>query len=194
MKILDLSRYALGICAGTAILAGCNSGGSQVAPAGPMQQSRARLDLNAEAGPAKPLTTPLSGEVFSASNVTVKTTKCGGGQIQGKVATFGASGKTEGPYRGTFSAKGDWGWSSFPLGRGTWHFNESFGITSGTRTISGKVAGFSHGFGPGITCKSFGSAGRAAGLKYHSRIDGISYSGPVTVRKIAGGFLREMLR
>ncbi len=33
MKTLDLSRYALGICAGVAILGGCNAGGSQVAPA-----------------------------------------------------------------------------------------------------------------------------------------------------------------
>ena len=40
MKIPDLSRYALRICAGIAILAGCNAGGSQVAPAaGPTQQS-----------------------------------------------------------------------------------------------------------------------------------------------------------
>ena len=40
MKIPDLSRYALGTCAGIALLAGCTAGGSQVAPAaGPMQQS-----------------------------------------------------------------------------------------------------------------------------------------------------------
>jgi hypothetical protein len=41
MKILDLNRYALGICAGIAILAGCNSGGSQLAPTGSMPQSAA---------------------------------------------------------------------------------------------------------------------------------------------------------
>src|ERR1700728_1541313 len=34
MRILTLAKYALGVTAAVAVLAGCSSGGSQVAPAG----------------------------------------------------------------------------------------------------------------------------------------------------------------
>jgi hypothetical protein len=141
---------------------------------------------------AKPDRSPLSGEAFSARNVTVTTTICGGGKAQFKAANFSASGQARGPYPGTFHATGGWGWESI-YGNVHWRFSESFTITSGTSTISGTSGAYENGSGPVLTCKTFGPAGKAAGIRYRFRIDGIHYSGPLAVRDIANGSLHEKL-
>ena len=61
----------------SAFLAAC-SGGSQLAPQGPMQRSAAQSYLKANAGYASPDNSPPSGEVFTASNVTVRHKNCSG--------------------------------------------------------------------------------------------------------------------
>lgn len=56
MTISDLNRYALTVFALVTVLASCNSGGSQVAPLGSMQQSAVQSDVNANAAPGAPTT------------------------------------------------------------------------------------------------------------------------------------------
>jgi hypothetical protein len=173
-----------------ALLVGCASGGYQVAPSGSALQRAVPLGLNTDAL-AKPFTSPLGGEVFTASNVTVRP-KC---SRNPHTTRFSGSGATSGPYPGTFVASGSWrlGLGGFPP-KPYWGFSEFFTITSGTRTISGSVGGNGSGFPSFITCKTFGPVAKRGTLLYHSRIDGIHYSGPATIRIIESGPLGEMLR
>jgi hypothetical protein len=186
MTISDFGRYVLGICAAAGMLTGC--GGSQVAPQDPMQQNAARSGLNTNAGSAKPDTSPLRGEVFTASNVTVKFVGRRGLTLR---TNFSASGEATGPQPGTFVAKGSW--STWVLFHPGWSFSESFTIKSGARTISGTIAGHGACCSLPISNRTFGPATYHDGLRYKSRINGTLYYGPVTTNKIMAGSLGEML-
>ena len=184
-------------CAGLligAFLAGC-SGASQLTPSNPMQQSIVRSGLNTDAGYAKPDNSPLSGEVFSASNVTVTTKLCERRRRGFASVSFSSNGKTRGPYQGSFAAHGSWSWKETIFG-GSWNFFEKFKVTSGTHTVFGKIGGSGSAppLPPFVTCTTFGPVPKRGTLMYHSQIDGIHYSGPATVRIIESGSLGEMLR
>jgi hypothetical protein len=189
---MRVQRYfAFGL---TAALTACGGSTNRFYPATPMSsapQSHLEQDV-ANVGDSRAHDTPLSGEAFSAHNVTVTTTACNGGKAWVQAADFSASGRARGPYPGTFHVTGAWGWESI-YGNAQWIFSESFTITSGTSKVSGTGAAHGNGFGPVLTCKTFGPAGKAVGIKYHFRTDGIHYSGPVTVRDIASGSFHEKL-
>jgi hypothetical protein len=188
----QLSHYASNAVAffiAGASLAGCTSSGSQVTPSGPMQQSAVRSDMSTNAeGVAPSLQASLSGEVFTASQVTVKTKECG----DPRLVDFSASGKTRGPYPGRFVAHGSWSWAE-ESGHGGWGFNESFTITSGKRTFSGKASGGNDNGSSGPThCTTFGpTGGPQSGLKYKS--ESVESSGIVSFIHIRSGYLKEKL-
>jgi hypothetical protein len=175
----------------SAFLVGCASGGYQVAPSGSTLQNAVPVGLNTNAVSAKPFTSPLGGEVFTASNVAVRE-KCRGLHL---TTRFRARGATSGPYPGTFVASGSWrfGANGFPP-KPYWGFSEFFTITSGTRTITGSVGGNGSGIPSFIACKTFGPVAKRGTLLYHSKIAEIHYSGPATVKIIEIGSLGEMLR
>jgi hypothetical protein len=161
-----------------AFLSACASGGSQLAPAGPA------IGFNGVS--AKPLTSPLSREVLSATSVQVTPIDC----IHNvQSASFTASGTAAGPYPGTFVANGSWNYSVGPGGRASSAFNESFTITSGTSTVSGTIAG-SWGVPPmPLNCHGFGPANKQDGLTYSSG----SWTGTARSRLITTGQLYEKL-
>ena len=122
------------------------SGGAQPAAAALNTHGATRTAPNAVF--ANPLTSPLSGEVLTATNVEVVEVKC---QEQGAHSTFSASGTATGPFPGSFTAKG--GWRTRSLYSQEWIFHESFTIMSGTSEIHGHVAQLG---GPGW-CGEYGS-------------------------------------
>jgi hypothetical protein len=168
-----VSIAALPTCAALAFVA-CSNG----APFGPTptgsganragRASGAVLSIAPDAG--------LSGETFTARDVTIKHRTCRGGVFARVDTVFRAQGTASGPYPGTFVATGRWTWGrriGFPP---LWGFRESFSITSRTRTSSGHI----HGNGAIlsrtiITCSSIGPL-TGANFKYTSA----SWSGPVT--------------
>jgi hypothetical protein len=162
----------------SALLVGCASSGPQVEPS--VLQSAVRMGLNTNAATGRPLTSPLSGEVFTASNVTVKNTICINYDVK---TSFTASGKVRGPYPGTFTASGLW-----QAGQVAWGFSESFMVTSGTSTIAGTIHGSSLGRPP-FRCLSFGPADGDERLTYSSG----SWSGSASIAIISAGNLRERL-
>lgn len=165
-------------------LAACGGGGNGVSPL-----PKSVAPLIAAPSSTQPDTSPLRGEVFTASDVTVENNRCRFG-----VSTrFRAKGTTGGPYLGTFVASGKWRDVFAPPSPLRWLFSESFTITSGKHTISGTVVGGGSGFPSFITCTAFGPATKGAGLKYDAMIGKTIYSGPITVKDIATGSLGEML-
>ena len=176
MKVPNLNGYALGMCAGIAILAGCNAAGSALTPLSSVPQNAPRT-TEWYGGSANADTSPLKGEVLTASDVTVR--------LRDKDFKFVASGGAKGKYRGTFVAKGSW---SFSLDADHWGFQESFTIRSGGRAISGTISGGGNGIGP-IKGPTFGPVSTRGVLKYTYR----SWSGPVTTNKIKRRSLRESL-
>ena len=146
--------------------------------------------------------TPLSGEVFTAKEVIIKNSLCGE-QILRAVSlgiigrlvirsTFSAHGNAEGPYPGTFVTKGKWVlWVAQYGGAPFGTFSQSFKITSGKRTIFGRIGSHKLGW---LHCQKFAPAKMDRGFHYYFQINGIHYSGSASVRRIANGFLREKLR
>ena len=82
------------------------------------------------------LDSPLSGEVFTGSNIHLTCHKGGGSPDLVRVK-FSVSGTASGPYPGTFTAHGRWGVSGgYFEGFG---LRESFTISSGKYTFSGRI-------------------------------------------------------
>jgi hypothetical protein len=184
MKILDLSRYALGICVGIAIFAGCSSGGSQVAPAGPMQQSDAQSGVNMKAPSAKPFPLGLGGEVLNATNVTLKTYCYGKGAF---VTDFSASGTASGPYPGSFLANGHWMQGSNFHHYPEWYVYEYLTIDSRKRSFVFAAAGGGGGTAYWMTCKTLGPAYNKLGYET-GKLHGVVY-----FIRIYSGYLKEIM-
>ncbi len=144
-----------------------------------MQQNATRSGLNTDTASAKPDTSPLSGEVFTASKVSVKITSCRKtGPIVSYAARFTASGEAKGPYPGALFAKGNWD-KEVGIGHASWGFYEKFKITSRKNTLSGHIEMSDDGETPwpSIECATFGPVTSGGFLTYRSG----SWSGPVTV-------------
>lgn len=84
---------------------------------------------------ANPLTSPLSGEVLTATKYELAVVSC---RLHGGKTTFTASGTATGPFPGTFTATGTWHHHGTPY-KISLHFRESFTIKSGMREISGHI-------------------------------------------------------
>jgi hypothetical protein len=184
-RLLRLTSNTVAFVFAAAFLVACSSSGSQPAPAGPVPQQNAIRSGNDSSGvQAEPLTSPLSGEVLSASNVQVTPVDC----IHNvQSASFTASGTAEGPYRGTFAANGSWSYRVGPGGYARSAFNESFTITTRHSTVSGTIGG-SWGVPPmPLNCHGFGPATKQDGLTYSSG----SWSGTARTRLIITGQLYE---
>jgi hypothetical protein len=174
------SRILMPFAAGAILAFALGSSGAQSAST-PVIVHGDRAASNALS--AKPFTSPLSGEVFNASDVSVKNTTCSYYNLE---TVFNATGKAKGPYPGTFTASGSWKHQH----NLTWSFNESFTITSGTSTISGTIVWGWLGKPPIlITCSTFGPADANDKVTYSSG----SWSGVVTAKGIKTSYLREKL-
>jgi hypothetical protein len=130
----------------------------------------------------------LRGEVLTAKIVSVhyRVSTCG---VKCQWDTnFKASGVATGPYPGTFVAEGGWD-GGFAYSSGDFH--ESFTITSGTRTVSGRVASKPQvDMNPYETHHTFGPVNARGILIYKTGRYGPR---PVTTGLIRTGSLKETL-
>jgi len=128
---------------------------------GRAQSIAPQLQATLTESPALSALSRLSGEGFTASDVTVHVVECNPFSSGEKyAATFMASGSASGPYPGAFTASGSWSAGDNGLHEPHWGFVEQFQITSGKRSINGVIKGSgAHTFGPvgGPPCNSFGS-------------------------------------
>jgi hypothetical protein len=100
------------------------------------------------------------GEVFKSKSIVVKQQSCISGQSG--VATFKVKGNAGGPFRGTFTASGQW---SFAIvgGQSIWTFAETFKIAGG-HPADGTITG--NGMGTTAKCKTFGPVSALTDLQY----------------------------
>lgn len=137
MKTISRVRYALSVCTGAAMLAGC--GGSAQFP-NPAAQAplngRRTIDVIASAS-----RTALEDSKPDSSRIELLTAEAQGhckrshSGLSGS-CDFKAGGTATGPYPGTFTANGSYNFCYFYC---VWSFGESFTITSGTAKISGTI-------------------------------------------------------
>lgn len=151
MKTISRSHYALNICVGAAILAGC--GGSAQFPnpiaLGPVANSNAadRLPSPSKVVPERVGSDSSSTERLTGTAKLIKPCHSLHGKDRGGWGThFSASGVATGPNPGTFTATGTWTGGGLPQPQ--WSFSESFSVTSGSQTINGTILAFDFGFAP----------------------------------------------
>ena len=99
------------IAAFAGLVTGCSGSSSSPTPAINRQQEAVVAKNAAQLPPAVPLVTTrgfMSGEVFSAYNVAIKTS-CKRPHSLSKSVAFRAKGSATGPYPGSFIVNGDWG-------------------------------------------------------------------------------------
>jgi hypothetical protein len=159
MEFLNRSRYALGICAAIAMLAGCNSAANVTPPQGngvSLNSSQALHTIPYGLGALKPHH-PHHNERLNGS-IT--------GFASCSYMNITVNGKAGGPYPGTFTggviASGNW------CGAYGSSFSGIFTITSGSKTISGtfdgriKQGGCNRTRGGGTACYGAGPLTYAA--------------------------------
>ncbi len=164
------------------VFAGCSSG-AQFTSAPPflsphpVGQSASRATLPDDASPQQ-LSSPLGSEYLSGTATLP--------QGCPNYVNFTASGTATGAYPGTFAAGGRW--ILYPFG---WRFDQSFTITSGAYTVSGKISGGGQGF---ANCHKFGrrSLPYTATVKIGAFIR--HASGSAAVINISPGSLSEHLQ
>lgn len=154
-------RRIVCIAAFAGVVTGCTGSSGSPTPAINRQQEVVVAKNAAQLPPAVPLVTTrgfMSGEVFSAYNIVIKTS-CKLRPSEHTSATFRAKGSATGPYPGSFIVNGDWG----ERHHGHHHYHYAYWVISGSFTISSKhhlIKGnmhftkdepFAH-----MTCKRFG--------------------------------------
>jgi hypothetical protein len=130
MKTSDFSRFAVGIYATIAILAGCGGSHSPMTPGTLGQNAAATLHGSVPISSVRS-DSELSGEMLTSTKVR---SHCHGKKSVS--SDFHAHGSASGPFPGTFTASGSA--KSYYSDGGT-SLDERFTITSGSEEISGHI-------------------------------------------------------
>jgi hypothetical protein len=148
MRISDLGARTLGVLGAITLLAGCG-GGSMGSSSGGFNAIPPHVSApNPVVPPSPSRLAPLAldravaaNEVLSADGKRVRVLAYNNDQRGAVVlgASFSASGKASGAYRGTFTASGSWSYTY--ANYETWSFNENFAIASARGKIAGTVRG-----------------------------------------------------
>ena len=170
------TQFWLPLCACSILAITACSGGTQVGPTTPASISGADHAMAPNA----------LGEELIARKNKVKTESCGSGGSSA-VVTFVANGVAKGPYKGTFTAKGEWNFTKLP-GNLIWTFSETYEIKTGGNPVDGTITG--NGQKIKATCKAFGPATGKANLQYRLGQN----SGTATTNAIHSGSLDEQLK
>lgn len=168
------TKLWLPLCACSVIALSSCAGGAQIAPSAPANVSGADHAMAPNA----------LGEELSARKAKITPQLCQGSSSA--VITFTASGVAKGPYKGTFTATGNWNYTKLP-GNDIWTFSEKYEIKTHAGLVDGTITG--NGQKIKATCKAFGPATGKANLRYTLGQN----SGPATTGAIHSGSLDEHL-
>lgn len=126
MRLGNICIGALSSCAIAALLGGC--GGTQLPIGAP-----GVVGANAGSATQRGSLGSSATEVLYTSRVKAKCF----GNSGGCNCLFHATGEASGPFRGTFTARGDWNATR----NSPWKFWETFSITSNTTVVTGTISG-----------------------------------------------------